>query len=247
VEKPSPLDRFGITINQFSIVNTEYDDQVLKQFVTKKEAYLAAESAKADVMKEQQETLKVIEKGKREVAEIEAEANKEKKKKIVEAEQKAEVAEIAKKEAVTVAMQAVEVAEQQALEQTKLAEIALTKKEIAETDAAAAIAKAEADQKRLEIAGGLSELAQAQIEADVKARIGVAEALSKIPAPGTVIMGGGSGGKGSDGINQTLIGMTLMKYLGLFNDGGLNRDMIQTPKTASIPILAAPADDSDMK
>ena len=63
IVQESPLNRYGIKIIQFSVTETEYDQQTLQQFAAKKQSYLAAEQAKAQRQEEQQQRLMIIEKG----------------------------------------------------------------------------------------------------------------------------------------------------------------------------------------
>ena len=79
----------SIGILQFSVTETQYDEQTLQQFAAKKQSYLAAEQAKAQRQEEYQQRLMVTERGLRQVAEIEAAENQEKKKATIAAEQKA--------------------------------------------------------------------------------------------------------------------------------------------------------------
>jgi hypothetical protein len=215
VVQVSPLDRYKIGIIQFSVTETEYDEQTLQQFAAKKQSYLAAEQAKAQRQEEQQQRLMIVEKGLRQVAETEAAANLEKKKATVAAQQQQEVAVIKKQQAVTEAQQKVEVAEQERKEAETRKAIAALKAETAEIDKKATIAAAEAKQKEIELGGGLSEkdkiLATIKAERDAK----VAEALAGIKTPSVVIVGGeGKEGKGAD-LTTTLMNLLLLKSTGV--------------------------------
>ncbi len=142
VVQPSPLDRYKIGIIQFSVTETEYDQQTLAQFSAKKESYLKAEQAKAQRQEEYQQRLMVTERGLRQVAEITAEENQKKTRATIQAQQRAEVAIIAKQEAVTQALQKVEVASQEKSEATTRKAIALLYAETAEINKKATISAA---------------------------------------------------------------------------------------------------------
>lgn len=215
VVQSSPLERYEISVIQFSVTETEYDEQTLQQFAAKKQSYLAAEQAKAQRQEEQQQRLMIIEKGLRQVAETEAASNLEKKKATVAAQQQQEVAVIKKQQAVTEAQQKVEVADQARKEAETLKQIAKLKAETAEIDKAATISAAEAKQKEIQLGGGISEekrvLATIAAERDAK----VAAALAGIKTPGVVIVGGSDkDGKGAD-LTTTLMNMLLLKATGV--------------------------------
>ena len=90
IDQPSPLFEYGMGVLQFSIEGTKYDEETERQFAAKKKSFLAAEKSKAEREQEVQQRLMIIEKGLREKAEVEAEANKVKAKAIIEAQQKVE-------------------------------------------------------------------------------------------------------------------------------------------------------------
>lgn len=215
VVQESPLNRYMVGIIQYSVTETQYDEQTLKQFAAKKASYLAAEQAKAQRQEEQQQRLMIIEKGLRQVAETEAAANLEKKKATVAAQQQQEVAVIRKQQAVTEAQQKVEVAGQEKQEAETRKQIALIEAETAELKKKAVISAAEAKQKEIELGGGISEekrvLATIAAERDAK----VAAALAGIKTPGVVIVGGeGKDGKGAD-LTTTLMNLLLLKSTGV--------------------------------
>lgn len=214
IVQESPLARYKITILQFSVTETTYDDVTLKQFAAKKESYLAAEQAKAKRQEEYQQRLMVTEKGLRQVAEIEAQMNQEKKKATIAAEQKREVATIEKDQAVIVAVQKVEVAIKTKVEAETLREIASIKAATAELDKKATISAAEAKQKEIELGGGLAEKDRilATIKADRDAK--VAAALAGVKTPSVLIIGGEANGKGAN-LTETLMNLLLLKATGV--------------------------------
>jgi MarR-like DNA-binding transcriptional regulator SgrR of sgrS sRNA len=213
IVQDSPLNRYGIKIIQFSVTETEYDQQTLQQFAAKKQSYLAAEQAKAQRQEEQQQRLMIIEKGLRQVAETEAASNLIKKKATVEADKEREVAIINKAKAVTQAQQKVEVAEQERQEAETRKAIAAIKAETADLEKKATVLAAEARAKQIEIGGGLSERDKvlAQIKADRDAK--VAAALSTVKTP-TVVIVGGKDGQGGD-LTSNLMNLMLLKSTGV--------------------------------
>lgn len=241
----SPLEEYGITITQFSITGTDYDDRSNAQFAAKQEAFLAAEKSKAQREEEIQRKLMVVAKGEREKAEIESEANKVKAKAVTEEQQKVEVAEKTKQTAQTLANQQLEVAkiakQQAETEAEKAKAVAKLKAEqeaevlkiesdaklvaaqkLADAEKARAtgiVALAEAEQKLIQLGGSVKEsdkvLASIAADRDVK----VAEALARISVPATIIQGGGTGGQGGgNDFTQFLLNVTFLKNLGIIKD-----------------------------
>lgn len=210
----SPLEHYGIQVVQFSITETEYDQQTLKQFSAKKESYLAAEQAKAQRQEEVQQRLMIEEKGRRQVAEIQAEENQKKERALIQATQAQEVASINKQQAVIEGQKKVEVALQTKKEAETLREIASIDAQTAELKKKATISVAEAKQKELELGGSLSERDRglAQIAADRDAK--VAESLSRVGVPSVVIVGGEKGGN----VTESLLNMALLRANGILVD-----------------------------
>lgn len=214
IDYKSPLERYGITVIQFSITEIEYDNKTLEQFAAKKESYLNAEKSKAQRQEEVQQRLMIEEKGRRQVAEIEAVQNQKKTEMIIQAEMNQEVAEVKKKQAVTEAQQKVEVAKQQQQETETMKAIAKIKVETATLEKQALIAAAEAKQKTIELGGGISEKERVLAEFRMNRDIGVAKELSRIAVPG-IIIGGGKDGGGN--VTQDLMQYSLMRNMGLFD------------------------------
>ena len=212
VIQESPLLRYGLGIGQFSITGTDYDQQTLLQFAAKKESYLNAEKSKAQRQEEVQQRLMIEEKGRRQVAEIEAVENQKKTQALIEAQKLQEVAEITKRQAVTQAQQRVEVAQQAQREADTMKAIAKIKADTAELDKLATIAAAEAKQKQIELGGGITDKDRVLAEIEANARVGVARELAKVAVPSTVITTGEKGG----GL-EALIQMTLLRTSGLVN------------------------------
>ena len=218
IAEPSPLTNYGLIVDQFSVTETDYDPKTKEQFAAKKELFLAAEKSKAEREQEIQQRLMVIERGLREKAEVEAVANKEKAKQVIDAQMKAEVALQTKVEQTTLAEMKVQLAVQ-----SKLA---------AEQDKLAATEKAEAIKilaaaKEVEIAkaGVMREVDRVPLEIKRETEIGIATALSKINVPQTMIIGSGGGTGGS--ALENLLNMYLVKQMGV-----LGPDKLVAPVTA---------------
>lgn len=217
----SPLKDYGIIITQFSVTGTDYDAATLAQFAAKKESYLAAEKSKAQQNQEVQQRLMTVEKGLREKAEVEAEANKVMAKVETEAKQKVAVAQQAKLEAETLANQKWEVAKIEKDEALTAAnrklEVAQLEAKAAEQNAKAIITMADAEKQKIANAGAITEkervLAQIRADRDVK----VAEHLSQIRTP-SIIMGGagGSGGPSAAADWQgNLMNLVMLRMAGI--------------------------------
>ena len=215
----SPLMEYNIQILQFSVTETEYDPQTLKQFATKKESYLAAEQSKAEREQEVQQRLMVIEKGLREKAEVEATANKLKATAVIAAELKAEVALQTKLEAETAANQLLSVAKiQKEAAETKAnqeLEVARTGALAAEENAKAVKTLASAEEERIKKAGAITEKEQILAEIDANMRAKIATAIAQVDVPSTMIIGGGAGGKTQ--ITESLLNVALLERLGMID------------------------------
>ena len=219
IAQASPMLEYGIEILQFSVTDTDYDPETRKQFAAKKESFLAAEKSKAQREQEVQERLMVVERGLRQRAEVEAEANKEKAKAIIEAEKKVELAEKTKQQAETKASMNLEVAR---IEKEEAETRANMQYEVSKIDAQSAIkqaeaiiALAEAEQRKIELAGAITEqqrvLAQIEAERDIE----VARHLAQIKTPGIVFVGGSAGTTaGAESLKDTLMNMYLLKQMG---------------------------------
>lgn len=229
ITQPSPLKALGLTVNQFSITEIEYDKSTQSQFEAKKQSFLAAEQSKAQREAETQKRFMIQEQGLREKAEYEAKANKEAAAAKIEAEQRRQVAETnslkEKQVAVTKAEQESQVA---ITEANRAAEVAKLTKLKAETEGAqkVAVAKleldaaelrakamkviAEAEAEQIAKAGKVTEKERLALEIQRDTQIGVADKLSKIAVPGVVISGDSKGG--SD-INQ-LLSIQMLQNMG---------------------------------
>jgi hypothetical protein len=212
VSQKSPLASFGVTVTQFSITATEYDEQTRKQFSTKKDAFLQAESAKAQREGEVQQRLMIIEKGLREKAETESKSNLEKAQAVISAEKEKEVAETNAAMTLAVAIKSKETAETKAAEMLSVAKLS---REASEEEAKKIRILADAEKDRIAQAGAITEKDKITLEIQRETAIGVAKALTKISVP-QIVIGGGSGpnGQANASTQSELINLMLLKQNG---------------------------------
>lgn len=230
IAQTSPLQEYGLSVMQFSITGTDYDGATLKQFEAKKASFLAAEKSKAEREQEIQQRLMIEERGKREKAEVEAVALKEKAAAVIKADQEAQVATIEAKKKADVAAQKKQQSEIEANERLSVAKIA---KQEAETKAAENLAVAElqrkaaeeeakkiqvlaaAREKAIQLGGDITEKEKVALEIQKEQTIGVAKAwadgLSKTQFPKVVISGGGGSNGGSS--IEALLQMWLLQQV----------------------------------
>ena len=233
ISQISPLQSYKITIEQFSVTSTEYDEQTRLQFAAKKKSFLEAEQAKAERERQVQQKLMMKEQKLAELAEIEGEANKEKMKAVVEAEKNAEVAIQVKIEKETAANMRLEVAkiakaeaETKANEMLQVVTINLT---AAQKDAERIIALAKAEQERIQLAGAITEkdktLAIIKAERDVS----ISKALASIKSPSVVFSGGN--GTGSDGqdMMMNMINFRILQQAGIIPNDGQFGEILPVP------------------
>jgi len=229
VSQVSPYVSFGIGVTQFSITETDYDEQTRKQFAQKKDSFLKAESAKAQREQETQQRLMIVEQGLREKAEFEAKANKEKAAAVIEAQKQKEVAELKanqeKAVAETNATRELEVArlekQKAETEANRNLEVARLARQTAEEDAKAIITRANAEKERLVLAGAISERDRVLAEIAANRDVNVADKLSKIGVPQFVITAG-STEKGGSSLTDNLVNLRLLEASGLLNISSSN-------------------------
>jgi hypothetical protein len=213
ISQVSPLTIYGITVNQLSIMETEYDAQTQAQFGTKKAAFLKAESAKAEREGEVQQRLMIEEKGLRELAETTAASNLVKAKATITADQEKEVAETEAAKILAVATQTKLTAETQAQQELEVAKI---NRMASEETAKQILILAQAEKDRIALGGAISEKDKVTLEVQRETAIGVANALAKINVPQVTIGGSAPGTNGSN--NQAdLINLFLLKQNGLLD------------------------------
>ena len=217
IAQTSPLQYYGFEVLQYSITASNYDEQTLKKFAAKKESYLRAEQSKAEREEEVQQRLMVIEKGKRELAEVEADANKKMKAEVIDAERIAKVARIEAERKVVVAEQAKLEAETKASQKVSVAQLDLEEAKFialaADEQAKAIITLATAEEEKIKKAGAITE--QERILAEIKADrdVRVAEELAHIGVPRTLLVGGGNG----EDMTDSLIQLRLLQTTGIIS------------------------------
>lgn len=219
IAQESPLKTYGIEVLQFSVTATNYDEQTLAKFSAKKESFLRAEQSKAEREEEVQQRLMVIEKGKRELAEVEAESNKLKKQEVINAERIAEVAEIEARQKVTVAAQAKLEAETKASQKVEVAKLELEEAKLlaqaADEKAKAIKILAQAEEEKIQKAGAITEQERVLAQIHAQRDVDVASKLAMIQVPRTLLIGGGnSKGNGQD-LTDALINLRLMTATGI--------------------------------
>lgn len=234
ISQESPFDRYGIQVLQFSITDTDYDKMTLDQFEAKKSSYLAAEQSKAKKTAEVQERLMVIEKGKREKAEVEAIANKERAQAVINAEREKEVAELEAAKFVAVAEQKKLQAEhsklQLEIEAAAILAVAKLNREAAVENAEAIRITAAAEEERIKKAGAITEEKQVLAEIARDRDIGVAKELANIRVPSTIIAS--QGGQGGSSVMENLINLKLLEATGIID----RTPSVQTPVALPVAV-----------
>lgn len=182
-------------------------------------AELTVTIAKQDKLKAETDAAKKVAVAEQSKLEAEVLANQQKVVAETMAAQKVAVAEQAKKEAEVLAQNQKQVAEIAAQQSVEVAKLAL---EAAKNQAQAKVTLAEATQKEIALAGKITELQQAQLTITKEQAIGVAEALSKISVPSTVINGGNGGPAGADN-NSQLTQLLLLKSMGVLKDATVEK------------------------
>ena len=212
ITQVSPLAQLGVSVTQFSITETEYDEQTRKQFSQKKEAFLQAESAKAQREGEVQQRLMIVEKGLRQKAEQEALSNLEKTKATITAQKEKEVAETEAAKLLSVAELTKKTAETAGAQKLSVAKL---ERESAEEQAKQILVLATAEKERIAQAGAITEKEKLTLEIQKETAIGVAQALSKVNVPQFIISGGGAdSGKTTQ---ENLLNLMLLDRNGLLN------------------------------
>jgi len=231
VAQRSPLEEYGITVLQFSVTGTDYDNQTRAQFEAKKASFLAAEKSKAEREQEVQQRLMIIEKGLREKAEVEAKANKEKAAKVIKAQEEKEVAETEAEKKLSVAKLDKQEAETKA---AKELEVAKLMRQAAMEKAEAIRLLAAAEEEKIQKAGALTEEKRVLAEIAAKRDIEVARELSKIQVPQIVMGSGSNNGKG-DLVNN-LISLKLLETSGLLGKDSAVSGSLKSVKLEKAPV-----------
>lgn len=172
MRKFSSIKEYDVSIDDAQITDVDYQDQVDNMLTKKIEAATAASVAKQQLMTALQQAETAKAKGQQKLVETEYAKKVEQTNQVVAAQTK------------------VQLAEQYKLEQKMAAEAAIFAAQVVKTDADAEAYKA----ARL-VSAGLSPWDKADFE--MKTKIGVATALSKLSLPTTYIQGGNSGNTNS--------------------------------------------------
>lgn len=221
LREPNPLDGTGITLSQFTIKSFNYEEKVKKQIEVQQAAIMAVQTAKANLLKADQDRLTVEAEGKAKVMTAQYEEEQKKIRATVEAEKDREVATIAAQKQVDVAGKE---KEQAIISATKEKEVAAL-----QLDAAKLV-----KQQKIELGTGEAEAKKLVFEADgalgVKAATLVeinkvwAEAFKSRNVP-SIVMGG------KDGAGTDSDAATFMQILGIKAAKDLSMDMTLPHKT----------------
>jgi regulator of protease activity HflC (stomatin/prohibitin superfamily) len=206
IREPNPLDGTGVSISQFVIKDFKYEEKVRNQIQEQQKATMAVQTAKALLLKAEQDKLTVEAEGKAKVMSAQYEEEQKKIRATVEAQKEQEVAVIQAQKAVDVAQK----------EKEQAIVVANRNKEVAALELEAAklekqrqieLGTGEAERKKLVMAadGALEK----KLEAWSASQQVWANAFKERKVP-TVVMGGGKDGVGSDTDANTL-----MQFLGL--------------------------------
>ena len=182
--KFSSIKEYGITIDDAQITDVDYQQQVDNMLTKKIEAATAASVSRQQLMTAQQQALTAKAQGEKKLVETEYAKKVDQTNQVVAAQTK------------------VQLAEQYKLEQKMAAEAAIFAAQVVKTDADAEAYKA----SRL-VQAGLSPWDKADFE--MKTKIGVATAISKLVLPTTFIQGGANGSR--DGLLDALLSSKLIE------------------------------------
>jgi len=230
VSKVSPLKIYDITVLQFSITETVYDKETLKQFIAKKASFLAAEQSKADKIKFAQAKMSTvaeyaqqiaIEKGKAEMIMMTqtTDARRDAELATIAAQKNVDVAALSKEQADIAATQLLSVA---TIEKDAALMVASQGFEVAEIAAKeanelkkAVIAEAEGKQKAIELSGAITEETEILAKIAAQRDVSISANYAQIKVPSTIFMGGGSKEGGSANYFGNLMSYALAQNTGL--------------------------------
>jgi hypothetical protein len=236
VSKVSPLKTYGISVLQFSITETVYDPETLKQFAAKKESFLAAEKSKADKIKFAQAEMSTVAEYAQKIAEQKGLAEMEMMKQTTDAERDAELATIEAQKNVDVALLAKEMAETVAEQKKSVAtiekeaalvvasqglEVATIAALEAEEAKKATIAQAEGKEKAIQLSGAITEKEEVLAKIAAQRDVSVSLNLSKMAAPSTIFLSNGGGeGSGQGNYFGQLMGYGMSQQFGIIPPNG---------------------------
>lgn len=193
----------GIKVEQFSITQISFDNTTTALFEAQQKADLQKKTAEAEkqnlIMQKERTEAEYAQKiaASKGAAEVEmmkqvTDAERQKKLAEIEAQKKVTIEQLAKEEALVKASKLFELAE---VEKRTEAE----KLEVIKLQASQKIESAKAKQQEIQLSGAITETERYKLEVDRDTKIGiakhVAEGISKMTLPKTVIVGGSTGEK----------------------------------------------------
>jgi regulator of protease activity HflC (stomatin/prohibitin superfamily) len=195
VAKESPFKLYGIELTQVGLKDIDYDERTDTLIAKKQESEQQKIVSRAAAEKAKQDAITAMEQGKANTALAEANALVLKKTAVVEAEKEKEVAKLN-------ALKEKEIAELDAQKKLSVAEL---NRKASEENAKALIVTKEAEAKtnKLLVDAGLTPREKAEIE--MKTKIAVAEALSKVNVPTIVNNGSANGSNPMDAIGIKML------------------------------------------
>lgn len=192
----------GIVVEQFSITKIDFDKQTEDLFKKQQEADLQKKTAEAEKLNLQMQKEKTIAEYEKQVAESKGKAEVEKIKAVTDAERQKELAEIKGKQEVSVAELEKQKATIDANKKLEIVEIQKkeekAKLEVIQIQSEQKVAEAKAKEQQIKLSGAISEEMKYRLDIEKETRIGVAKAIadgvSKMKLPETMILGGGING-----------------------------------------------------
>jgi hypothetical protein len=193
----------GIKVEQFSITQISFDNTTTALFEAQQKADLQKKTAEAEkqnlIMQKERTEAEYAQKiaASKGAAEVEmmkqvTDAERQKKLAEIEAQKKVAIEQLAKQEALVKASKLLELAE---VEKKTEAE----KLEVIKLQASQKVESAKAKQQEIQLSGAITETERYKLEVERDTKIGiakhVAEGISKMTLPKTVIVGGSSGEK----------------------------------------------------
>lgn len=242
VSKVSPLKTYGIAVLQFSITETVYDPETLKQFAAKKESFLAAEKSKADKIKFAQAEMSTVAEYAQLIAEEKGKADMIMMTQVTDAERDAELATIEAQKNVDVAVLVKLTAETVAAQKESVAkiekaaalvvasegfEVAVIAANQAKEEKKAIISLAEGKQKAIELSGAITEQEEVLAKIAAQRDVRISANYARIKVPSTIFMGGGSKEGGSANYFGNLMSYALAQNTGLLPEA--SKTFVPTP------------------
>ena len=200
------LASMGIVVEQFSITKINFDDKTNALFQKQQEADLQKKTAEAEKLNLQMQKEKTIAEYEKQVAESRGKAEVEKIKAVTDAQRQKELAEIKGKQEVAVAELEKQKATIEANKKLEVVEIQKkeekAKLEVIQIQADQKVAEAKAKEQQIKLSGAISEETKYRLDIEKETKIGVAKAIaegvSNVKLPATVIWGGGN----NNGVNN---------------------------------------------